>query len=118
MTVFEEAKQSYNRIMNFCGLEFLTIGESLSEDTEGWTIRDMVSECQYQLDCCYEEGNANADGRSISQYKSMYGCDDFDAIDAHAGWLAKTTSLRNFIRKYRKEALKEKCHIGHCSKFD
>ena len=118
MSVFEEAKKQYNRMMNDFGLEFLTIGEALSEDTENWTIRDMVSESQYQLDVCYEDGNANSEGRYTRELIEYYGYSPEDAIDAHASWLSKTTRLRNFIRKYKATALKEKCFMGHCSKFD
>ena len=117
-TAFEEAKKRYNRLMNDLALEHLTIGERLSEDTAEWNIRDMVSECQYQLNVCYEDENANADGRSISEMIDRYGYDEDSAREEHKRWLSKTMRLRNFIRKYRDEALKETCTMGHCSVYD
>lgn len=118
MTVFEEAKKQYNKTMNDLGLEFLTIGTNFSEDTANWTVRDMVSEAQYQLDVCYEDDNANADGRTVAGFMDIYGSSREDAEEAHAEWLKKTRALRAFIRKYKAEALKGKCAAGHCSKFD
>lgn len=116
--IFEEAKKRYNGMMNDFGLEYLTIGQRLSEDTDGWNIRDMVSECQYQLDVCYEDGNSNSDGRYILDYMDMYGSTYDEAEDAHKSWLSKTMRLRNFIKKYKEAALKMQCSVGHCSQFD
>jgi hypothetical protein len=104
--------------MNGIGCEFATIGTDFSENTEGWTLRDMVSEVQYHLDCCYEEENANADGRYIDQYMDMYGVDLEEAEQVHADWLQKTRKLRAFVTRYKKEALLTTCKTGHCSKFD
>lgn len=116
--IFEEAKKRYNRMMNDFCLEHLTIGTNFSEDTDGWNIRDMVSECQYQLDVCFEDGNANSEGRYTYEYMEMYGTTYEDAEEIHKDWLSKTMRLRNFIRKYKTEALKVKCTTGHYSKFD
>lgn len=113
-----EATTAYNKMINDLGMEFLTIGTNYSENTEGWTLRDMVSEAQYQLDVCYEEDNANADGRSIRDLIDRYSVDEDDARRWHADWLAKTRRLRRFINKYKAEALKNTCKTGHCSKFD
>lgn len=115
---FETAKKQYNALMNDLGLEFLTIGTSFSEDTDGWNIRDMVSECQYQLDVCYEDNNANSEGRYISELMDMYCMSEEDAMDVHKDWLNKTRKLRNFIRKYQNIAMQEECTAGHCSKWD
>lgn len=118
MTVFEEAKKRYNSMMNDLGLEFLTIGQNLSEGTQNWNIRDMVSECQYQLDVCFEDDNANSEGRYISELIERYSYSEIDAKRAHVEWLSKTMKLRNFIKKYKDVALQEKCSQGHCSCFD
>jgi hypothetical protein len=119
MDRFEEAKKQYNKTLNSLGLEFLTIGTSFSENTDNWNLRDMVSEAQYQLDVCYEEDNANADGRTVAGFMEIYsGASREEAEEAHAEWLKKTRALRAFIRKYQAAALKEKCTQGHCSKFD
>lgn len=114
----KKATQEYNKLMNDLGLEFLTIGTNFSENTDGWTLRDMVSECQYQLDVCYENENANSEGRYIEEYMDMYGASLEEAEDVHKGWLSKTRRLRNFIKKYKTEAMELKCAAGHCSKFD
>jgi hypothetical protein len=111
----ENAKTQYNRIMNDLGLEFLTIGTRFSENTERWNLRDMVCECQYQLEVCYEDGNANSDGRIIRDYMDMYGCSKEEATNAHSIWLSKTKKLRTFINKYKREALKLNGVMNHSS---
>lgn len=118
MTVFEKATKQYNEIMYDIGLEFLTIGTRFSENTDGWTLRDMVSEMQYQLDVCYEDGNANAEARDIEFLMDAYGMDEETARADHAAWLKKTRRLRAFINKYKTEALKVGHVTSHCSKFD
>lgn len=121
MAIFEEAKQQYNKIMNDLGLEFLTIGTCYTEFPEEkaqWTIRDMVSEMQYQLDVCYEDGNANAEGMSIRWLMDHYNVDYAAAKADHELWLKKTRRLRAFINKYKAEALKVGAVSHHCSKFD
>lgn len=110
--------ERYNAIMNYICCEHCTIGTNYSENTEGWNLRDMVSECQYHLDCRYESGNANSDGRSVSDYMDMYGCDREDAEDAHREWLKEVGRLKRFIDKYKAEAMTMKCTSGHCSKYD
>lgn len=118
MKVFEEAKKRYNRMMNDFGMEFLTIGTSYSEHTENWNIRDMVSECQYQLDVCFEDGNSNAEGRYTYDLIEYYGYDEEDAKNIHKEWASKTMRLRNFIKKYKDIAMQESCVEGHCSQYD
>lgn len=118
MTTFTEAKKRYNTLMNDLGLEYLTIGTSFSEDTQDWNLRDMVSEAQYQLDVCYEDGNASADGRYIYEYMDTYCVSLEEAQEIHKAWLSKTMRLRNFINKYKAEALTIECTTGHCSKYD
>lgn len=118
MTTFEQAKKRYNKMMNDFCLEHLTIGDRLSENTENWNIRDMVSECQYQLDVCFEDGNSNSEGRYTHELIEYYGYDEEDAKQEHARWLSKTTRLRNFIKKYKEIAMTMDCSDGHCSKFD
>lgn len=118
MTVFEKAKTEYNALMFSIGYEFCTIGTNFSEGTEGWTLRDMVSEAQYHLDCCYDDYNDCSDGRNITDYMDKYGTDYEDAKDAHEDWLKKTRKLRAFVNRYKQEALTTKCTMGHCSKFD
>ena len=116
--IFNEAKKRYNSMMSDFGLEYLTIGTNLSEDTENWNVRDMVSECQYQLDVHYEDGNANAEGRYIEEYMDMYSVSFDEAETVHKGWLSETRRLRNFIKKYSEYCEGMNCVSGHCSKWD
>lgn len=118
MKTFEEAKKRYNAMMNDFGMEFLTIGTNFSEDTIDWNIRDMVSECQYQLDVCYEDGNANSDGKDIVEYMDTYAVSLEEAKEIRKAWLSKTKRLRNFIKKYGDIALTTECVVGHFSKWD
>ena len=128
--IFEEAKKKYNRLMFDLCIEHVTIGTRFSEDTENWNLRDMVSECQYTLDCCYEEGNANQEGQYPDIWK--YTADDlmskrrYDYVtrhneeqkEMHKSWLSKTRRLRNFITKYAPLIKGMKCAQGHCSCYD
>lgn len=83
----EQATKRYNAIMcNICR-EYLTIGTQFSTDTDNWTIRDMVAECDYQLSCYYEGGHSNADLR--------YG----DA-EERKQWRSETGKLIRFIKAY------------------
>lgn len=103
MTTFEQAKKRYNKMMNDFCLEYLTIGERLSEGTENWGISDMVKECKYQLGVCFEDGNGNSEGRYTQELIEWYGWSPESAQEAHKEWLSKTMRLRNFIKKYEKE---------------
>lgn len=118
--IVKEAKKRYNSMMNDFGMEYLTIGTNYSQDTDNWNLRDMVSECQYQLNVCYEDDNANSEGRSISDYLDMYSASyaEAEAEAIHKEWLSKTQRLRNFIKKYSEYCEDIRCASGHCSKFD
>lgn len=130
MKTFEEAKKRYNEMMNDFGLEYLTIGERLSENTDNWNVRDMVSECQYQLDVCYEDDNANSEGRFpdyweydstaiLSEKRFRYITrHNENEKELHEEWLKKTRRLRSFIRKYKKHIEDIECTEGHCSMWD
>lgn len=124
------ATKRYNDLMWDLGYEHNTIGTSLSEDTEDWNLRDMVSECQYVLDCCYEDGHANSEGRytdylklseedMMSKEKIRYVMRHNDAEKKmHEHWLSMTRRLRNFIKKYEPYIKDMKCASGHCSCYD
>lgn len=127
---FEKAKAEYNSIMfDYCW-EHCTIGTSFSENTEGWNLRDMVSEAQYHYETCYEEGHGESEGRCpeylkldsscvLSQEKYRYVIHHNEQEKAlHEHWLRKTRRLRNFIRKYEKHIQDIQCVDGHCSNFD
>ena len=65
----QTAIKKYNDLMYMLCCEHNTIGTKLSERTEEWNLRDMVSECQYQLDCYYEEGH-----NAYEQLHALDGC--------------------------------------------
>lgn len=102
---YEKAVQRYNNLMWSMCLEHLTIGTSFSEDTEGWNIRDMVAECDYQLSTYYEGGYCNADMR--------YG----DSEERKA-WYSETGKLKRFIAAYEPFIEDVICESGHCSRYD
>lgn len=126
----EKATFEFNSIMLDYGWEHCTIGTSFSENTEGWNLRDMVSEIQYHYDTCYESGNANEEGR----YPDYWGIDGSCILSKeeycralrhnnyekkmHEDWLRKTMRLRNFVRKYKNDIGELKCVTGHCSCWD
>lgn len=105
---FEKAVKRYNKLMNSMCLEFLTIGTDLTEDREKkakWNIRDLVSECQYQLDTYYEEGHNNHELRN----------EGYEGLKA---WRSETAMYRRFIMAYLPFIHGEKCTQHHCSKYD
>lgn len=126
----KEATKKYNEIMNDMCYEYNTIGTKFSENTENWNLRDMVSECQYILDCCYEEGNSN----NVGQYPDYWQYTESDIMDRkrfnyvqchnenekelHKEWLSKTRRLKKFISKYSPHVKNMKCSMGHCSSWD
>ena len=113
----KKAIDRYNSIMmDFCW-EHCTIGTSYSECTEEWNLRDMVSEAQYHLDTCYEEGNLQAEGSDLQELYDM-GYSDCSVKEIRKEWLSKTRRLRNFIEAYKPYITELKCFVGHCSKFD
>lgn len=102
---FEKAVRRYNKLMFSMCLEFLTIGTSFSEETEGWNIRDLVSECQYQLDTYYEGGHNNCELRN-------------EGPDGMRAWRSETGKYRRFINAYLPYIHGVKCKSGHCSRYD
>ena len=99
----EAVTKRYNKLMNSLALEYLTIGTEFSEDTEGWNIRDMVAECDYQLSTYYECGHMN------NEYK----------YEDYKGWLSQVNKLKRFIKAYEHFIKDIKCVDGHCSnKYD
>lgn len=49
MLNMETVVKRYNKLMMSLGVEHLTIGTRLSQDTDGWGIKEMVQEAKYQL---------------------------------------------------------------------
>lgn len=89
----------YNRIMEAIGLDQNTIGTPSSLFTEGWTLRDMVAECEYTLNMYYKNESAFAD------------------MDRET-WRSETEMLRVFIRKHRAAALQMETKVSHLSIYD
>ena len=106
--LFEKAVKRYNDLMNDMCLEFLTIGTSLTEDREDkakWNIRDLVSECQHQLDTYYEDGHNN--------HELLY-----EGEEGRRMWKSETGKFRRFVEAYLPFIGGVKCHSHHCSKYD
>ena len=121
------AIKKYNDLMYMLCCEHNTIGTKLSERTEEWNLRDMVSECQYQLDCYYEEGHD-----AYEQLHALDGCTmtiedlmDDRYMKRHL-WMMQGVeeakkemkALRQFINTYKKDISGMECHQGHCSMWD
>ena len=99
------ATKKYNSIMDDLGYEHNTIGTSLSEDTEGWNLRDMVAEMDYTLGTFYESGHCNEEMRYGSDEEKKY-------------WRSCVGKMSRFIKHYAPLAKEMRCTSGHCSKFD
>ena len=103
---YEKAKKRYNRMMYALCLEHLTIGTSFSEDTDGWNIRDMVSEAQYQLDLHYDPDTMTG----MMRYSDIEG--------ERKEWRSEVGKLARFIKAYQPYIAGIECKEGHCSKYD
>ena len=101
----EKIVKRYNGMMYFMCLEHLTIGTRFSEGTEGWNLRDMVSEAQYQLDLHYDED-------------TMTGMERYSDIDGGKQWRCEVGRLSRFIAAYVPYIEELECVEGHCSKYD
>ena len=112
MDITTKATKKYNDIMWDLCREHLTIGTRLSEGTDNWTLRDMVSEMQYTLDiyddpgCIYWE-----DAHDVSQPGGPGG-------EWYRQWYNEKARMRRFIERYKDEALQFECFENHCSKYD
>lgn len=105
---FEKAVKRYNGLMNDMCLEYLTIGTDFTEDKEEkakWNIRDLVSECQYQLETYYEGGHNNCEIRNEGE-------------DGRKVWRSETAKYKRFINAYLPFINDVKCYCRHCSKYD
>ena len=110
MTTNEKAIKRYNDIMWDLCREHLTIGTRLSENTENWNLRDMISEMQYTLDMYDSED-------------SIYWIDAHDPDQPgdrewYRVWYNEKARMRRFINRYKDEALTMTCTEGHCSRYD
>lgn len=98
----------YNNIMYEQCLDHLTVHPEDESGTEakGWNLRDMVSECQYQLDLHYQDQSSIGDMR--------YSDDPYERKQ----WKSEVGKLQRFINRYKDNIQDLKCIIGHCSKWD
>ena len=127
---FKNAVKAYNKLMYKLCIDFLTIGTNSTEDPETkskWNLRDLVSECQYQLNMYYEEGT--------SQWEALHALDDwpmtaedlFDKsrfrtymmhVDEVKVAKAEIKALKGFINRYKNDVKGMECYEGHCSEWD
>lgn len=105
-TVFEKAVTTYNNIMMDLGREYDTIGTEYSVNTQNWNLRDLVSECAYQLSTYFEGEHFNAEMR--------YSEDKRDRRE----WKNQTSRLQRFIDKYKPFVINETATQKHCSEWD
>ena len=87
------AVKRYNELMNDLCREHSTIGTSFSENTDGWNLRDMVSEVQYVLDL-YDDPSTiyweDAHDDNQPSYKPWY-----------KEWLSEKRRMKRFIERYK-----------------
>lgn len=103
---FSMAVADYNRICFNLALEHLTIGTKYSQGTEGWNIRDMVAELDYQLTTYREPMHFN--------YEQLHSADSRERLQA----MRECKMLKTFIKKYERYITYIRCVAYHCSKFD
>ena len=102
----ESALKRYNDLMYDLCREHNTIGQSLSEDTSEWNLRDMVAECDYELSTYYEVGHCNEEMRH-----------SYDEEERKM-WRSEVSKLTRFIKRYEPFIGDMVCAEGHCSKYD
>ena len=61
---FGKIMRRYNKIMEYCCLEHLTIGTELSEDTDTMTVKEMAETCRYWWSTYHEDGHLNHELKS------------------------------------------------------
>lgn len=111
MTVYDKAKNTFNKLMNANGCKSGT-----AKNTEKWNISDMVSECQCVLDTYYREGHENNKASNRIVLAKTYGKEKADEM--HTEWLRSIRKLKTFIKTYEEFTLMEKPTEKHGSKYD
>ena len=104
------ALKTYNNIMYDIARDHNTIGTKAAENTDEWTLRDMVSEMQYTLD----------------QYMDpdcIYWMDAHDECQGFSKpwlreWQNATRRMKRFIKTWERAAIMEQCAVNHCSDYD
>lgn len=105
----EKIIKRYNGIMYDLGNDHLTIGTRGSEFPEEkaqWNLRDMVSECQYQLDLLEGWGTYGEELR------------ESDNPEDRKAYRSLTGKLRRFINRYKEDIEDMNCFIRHSSMYD
>ena len=99
------------------------------EDMDRWTLRDYVSEAQYQLDKHHSPyALPGLDYRkareTIAEAMEADPDDPYwrrkaeDAQSIIDDWKVGENGLRKFIKKYSEHVDGTKCFVHHCSKWD
>ena len=126
----QTATKKYNELMYRLCLDYLTIGTrdtEFPEEQAKWNLRDMVSECQYQLDMYSEEGTAQwealhwLDGEKLTLEDLLN--DQFMRDFTYRTRGVQTAkdemkALKQFINTYKKYVNGMECHDGHGSMWD
>lgn len=107
------AIKRYNDIMISIAREHNTIGTRLSEDTENWNLRDMVSEMQYTLDLWNDETSL-AWQDAHDEFQPVYN----GRKEWLYNWQKEKSKMKRFIDAYKPFILGIECAIGHSSIYD
>lgn len=106
-------KTQYNNLMYDIAFEHNTIGTQLSENTNGWNLRDAVSETAYTLELWQDPDSIfYADA-----HEEYYG-DRQELIRQRKMWTREIARMKRFINKYKTEALTMHCTVNHSSDYD
>lgn len=104
--IFKKAVKEYNDIMEGMGREDLTIGTIFSVGTEGWNLRDLVAEVDYQYSTYREGFHMNCE--------RLHSSIPAERLEA----MRECKRLKNFIERYKGYVTYLHCVRYHCSKFD
>jgi len=103
-------RTQYNNLMFDIAFYHNTIGTIYSENTDGWNLRDAVSETQYTLEMFldpdtifFQDGHDPDQGSHRPWYKE---------------WKNSVGRMKRFINRWRDDALKLHCAVNHSSDYD
>lgn len=109
----KKAVDWYNSIMFSLAREHHSIGTKLSENTDGWNIRDMVSEVQYTIDLYEDPGCRYWDAAHDETQPRENGVGVW-----YKEWRNIIARMKRFVAQYKDEALTMECVSSHHSKYD
>ena len=121
----QTAIKKYNDLMYQLALDHLVIHEENKE----WNLRDMVSECQYQLDLFSEYGTDEYEALHIMEDYEGYTKEEIEGttylarrykedVRTFQGAKKDMKDLQKFINTYKKDILDMDVHQRHCSMWD